>query len=111
MQVWPKKCINMKIKKNDTVTIQTGKDRGKKGVVEKVYEKQNTVLITGVNLYKKHVRKSEQMPKGGIVEVPRPLNVAKVALVCPQCKKNVRVGYKVEAGKKQRICKKCNSII
>lgn len=101
----------MKIKKNDKVTIQTGKDKGKQGVVEKVYPKQNTVLVTGVNLYKKHVRKSEEMPKGGIVEVPRPLNISKVAVLCPHCKKSVRIGYKIEGEKKSRICKKCKSII
>jgi len=101
----------MKIKKNDKVTIQTGKDRGKQGVVEKIYSKQNTVLVAGLNLYKKHVRKSEQMPKGGIVEVPRPLNIAKVGLVCPHCKKTVKVGYKIEGEKKSRVCKKCKSII
>lgn len=101
----------MKIKKNDKVTIQTGKDRGKSGVVEKVYPKQNSILITGLNLYKKHVRKSEQMPKGGIVEVARPLDIAKVGLVCPHCKMIVRIGYQIESGKKSRICKKCKSII
>ena len=101
----------MKIKKNDKVTIQTGKDKGKQGVVEKVYPKQNTVLVTGLNLYKKHMRKSEQMPKGGIMDVPRPLNIAKVGLVCSHCKKTVKVGYKIEGDKKSRICKKCKSII
>ncbi len=101
----------MKIKKNDKVTVQTGKDRGKQGVVEKVYPKQNTVLVTGVNLYKKHVRKSEQMPKGGIVEVPRPLNISKVGVVCPHCKKTVKIGYHIETGKKQRVCRKCKTII
>jgi len=112
LQVWLKKCINMKIKKNDKVTIQVGKDRGKQGVVEKVYPKQNTVLVTGLNLYKKHVRKSEQMPKGGIVEVSRPLDISKLNLICPHCKKIVRVGYKIdETGKKSRVCRKCKSII
>lgn len=111
LQVWQRKCTNMKIKKNDKVTVQTGKDRGKQGVVEKVYPKQNTVLVTGLNVFKKHVRKSEQMPKGGIVEVPRPLDVSKVGLVCPSCKKTVKVGYKIEGDKKSRICKKCKSII
>ena len=101
----------MKIKKNDKVTIQTGKDKGKQGVVEKVYPKQGTVLVTGLNLYKKHMRKSEQMPKGGIVDVARPLDVSKIGLICPHCKKTVKVGYTIEAGKKSRICKKCKSII
>ncbi len=101
----------MKIKKNDKVTIQTGKDKGKQGVVEKVYPKQYSILVTGVNLYKKHVRKSEEMPKGGIVEVPRPLNISKVGVVCPHCKKTVRIGYQIDGEKKSRICKKCKSII
>jgi len=101
----------MKIKKKDKVIITTGKDKGRDGVVEKVYTKQLTVLIPGLNLFKKHMRKSEQMPKGGVVEVPRPIDVAKVSLVCPKCKKATRVGYQVEGGKKQRVCKKCNAII
>ena len=101
----------MKIKKNDKVTIQTGKDSGKQGVVEKVYAKQNTVLVAGLNLYKKHVRKSEQMPKGGIVEVPRPIDISKVGVVCPHCKKTVKIGYQLDGKKKSRICKKCKTII
>ena len=108
-QVWPRKCINMKIKKNDKIKVLTGKDKGKEGVVEKVYTKQKTVLVAGVNLYKKHVRKSEQMPQGGIVDVPRPLDIAKVGVVCATCKKAVKVGYKIENGKKLRVCRKCGT--
>jgi large subunit ribosomal protein L24 len=99
----------MKIKKNDKIKVLTGKDKGKEGVVERVYSKQNAVLVTGVNLYKKHVRKSEQMPQGGIVEIPRPLNVAKVGVICATCKKAVKVGYKTEKGKKIRVCRKCGT--
>lgn len=101
----------MKIRKNDKVMVTTGKDKGREGVVEKVYLKQEKVLIAGLNLYKRHMRKSEQMPKGGIVEIPRPIGVAKVSVICPKCKKTTRIGYKIEDGKKQRICKKCKSII
>lgn len=101
----------MKIKKGDKVKVVAGKDNGREGTVQKVYETQETVLVPNVNLYKKHVRKSDQMPQGGVVEVPRPLNVAKVMLVCPKCKKVTRVGYSVENGKKTRICKKCKSAI
>ena len=101
----------MKIAKNDKIKIVVGKDKGKEGVVEKVYPKDETVLILGVNQYKKHVRKSEKMPQGGIVEVPRPLPVSNVALVCPSCKKTTRVGYVVEAGLKKRSCKKCKAVI
>lgn len=101
----------MKIKKGDKVKIVAGKDNGREGTVQKVFEKQNTVLVPGVNLYKKHVRKSDQMPKGGVVEMPRPLQAGKVMLVCPKCKKMTRIGYSVENGKKTRICKKCKSAI
>jgi large subunit ribosomal protein L24 len=101
----------MKITKNDKVKILVGKNKGKDGVVERVYPKDNTVLILGMNLFKKHVRKSEKMPQGGIVEVPRPLPVSNVGLICPSCKKVTRVGYKVEAGTKKRSCKKCQAVI
>ena len=97
----------MKIRKNDKVLVTTGKDKGRDGIVEKVYLKQETVLIPGLNLFKKHMRKSEQMPKGGIVEVPRPIGIAKLSLICPKCKKPTRVGFQIEEGKKHRVCKKC----
>jgi len=101
----------MKIRKGDKVKVIYGKDKGKEGMVERVYRKQNKVLIFGVNLYKKHVKKSEQFPNGGIIEVPRPLDVSKVMLICPKCKKPTRVGFKKEDKKKFRFCKKCKSKI
>jgi len=101
----------MKIKKGDKVHIIAGKNNGKEGLVEKVYNRQNKILILGVNLYKKHVRKNEKMPQGGVVEVPRPLDVSKVIFICPKCKGKTRLGYVVEKNKKSRICKKCKSIV
>ncbi|OGK11858.1 50S ribosomal protein L24 [Candidatus Roizmanbacteria bacterium RIFCSPLOWO2_01_FULL_37_12] len=101
----------MKIKKGDKVKITTGKDKGREGVVERVYQKSKKVLITGVNIYKKHIKKNEKMPQGGTVEVPRPLDVAKVSLICPKCKKITRVGYEIIKNKKYRVCKKCKSKI
>ncbi len=101
----------MKIKKGDKVKLITGKDEGREGVVEKVYSKQRSVLIPGLNIYKKHIRKNEKMPQGGVVEVPRPLAISKVILVCPKCKKTTRVGYRIDKNKKTRICKKCESIL
>jgi large subunit ribosomal protein L24 len=101
----------MKIKKGDKVKVSYGKDKGKEGVVEKVYQKANKVLITGINLYKRHIKKNEKMPQGGIVDVPRPLDVSKVMLICPKCKKTTRVGFLVDGKKKFRLCKKCQSKI
>lgn len=99
----------MKIKKGDKVKITAGKDKGREGKIERVYEKKAQVLISGINLYKKHVKKSEKMPQGGVVEVPRPLDVSKVMLLCPKCGKTTRVGYQVDKKEKIRICKKCES--
>jgi len=99
----------MKLKKKDKVKIISGKEKGKTGEIERVYLKQNKVLITGINLYKKHVQKNEQMPKGGVVELPRPLAVSKVIFICPKCNKNSKLGYKIEKDKKFRICRKCKS--
>lgn len=101
----------MKLKKGDKVKIISGKDKGKEGKIEKVYRKSNKVLILGINLYKRHVKKNEKLPQGGIVDVPRPIDVSKVMLICPKCNKLTRIGYKIEKDKKIRICKKCQSKI
>ncbi len=101
----------MKIVKGDKVKVVYGKDKGREGKVEIVYKKQNKVLIEGINIYKKHVKKSEQTPKGGIVEMPRALDVSKVVIICPKCSKPTRISIKREKGKKKRICKKCKSTI
>jgi large subunit ribosomal protein L24 len=99
----------MKIKKGDKVIVIAGKDKGRQGKVEKVYPKSEKVLIPEINVYKRHIKKNEQMPQGGIVALPRPLSVAKVMLICPVCKKPTRVGYRIEKNKKFRVCKKCQS--
>ncbi len=101
----------MKIKKGDKIKIVTGKDRGREGTVERVYPLQNKILVAGVNIFKKHVKKSEKMPQGGIVEISRPLQIANVALVCPQCGKPTRIGYKIEENRKVRICRKCKKAL
>ena len=99
----------MKLKKGDKVKIITGKDKGKEGVVERVYTKANTLVIPGINLYKKHIAKSEKMPQGGVVEIPRPLDASKVIFICSKCGKQARLGYEISGNKKYRICKKCDS--
>lgn len=101
----------MKIKKNDTVKILTGKDRGKSGKVIKVLSKDNKILIEGVNIFKKHVRPKKEGEKGEIVQIVRPINVSNVNLVCPSCHKLTRIGFRFESGKKLRFCKKCSVTI
>lgn len=101
----------MKIKKGDTIRVLSGKDKGREGKVDRVYRKQKKVLVPTVNIYKKHIKKNEQMPQGGVVELPRPLLISRVMLVCPKCKKPTRVGYLIDGEKKHRICRKCDSIL
>ena len=102
----------MKVKKGDTVIITVGKDRGRKGKVEKVHSKKNKVLVEGINVYKKHVKAQSKEKPGGIVELFRPLSVANMALICPKCKKKTRAGYLFDKkGEKHRVCKKCQEFI
>lgn len=101
----------MKLKIGDTVRIMVGKDKGREGKIERIYAKRNQVLIPDVNIYKKHVKKSEQSPQGGIVEVPRPIDVSKVMLMCPHTKKPTRIAFKYVDGKKVRFSKKANKAI
>jgi large subunit ribosomal protein L24 len=102
-----------KFKVNDAVKITAGKDKGREGKIEKVFPKEGLVLVPGVNLYKKHVKSSAMQSgqKGGIYDLPRPLPLAKIALVCPACKKPTRVGFRLLAKEKVRICKKCQKQI
>jgi len=102
----------MKLKKGDTVLIIRGKDRGRKGKIERVYSKADRVLVEGLNIYKKHVKAQGKDKPGGIIEISRPLPVGNVILVCPKCKKTIRVGYFFDKqGKKHRKCKKCQEAI
>jgi large subunit ribosomal protein L24 len=101
----------MKIHKGDTIKIITGKDKGKTGKVLKVLTKKNRVLVDGLNLYKKHVRPKRQGEKGEVVSVPRPMDVSNVMIFCSSCNKAVKVGYHFDAGKKIRICRKCDAPI
>jgi len=97
----------MRIKKNDQVLIISGKDRLRTGKVLNVFPKAETIIIEGINLRKKHVRPKKSGEKGQIVQVPVPLHVSNVKLVCQKCGKTVKTGYKIEGEKKYRICKKC----
>ena len=97
----------MKIKKGDTVKVIKGKDSGKLGKVEKVLTKTAKVLVEGVNQYKRHVKSRMQWQKSEIITITKPLPVTNVSLLCPKCKQQARVGYKVLKDSKVRVCKKC----
>lgn len=101
----------MKILKGDKIKVLIGKDKGREGEVIKTFPKKSSVIVQGLNIFKKHVKPSQGRP-GSIVEKERSLHISKVILICPECKKTTRVGYKIDkSGTKYRICKKCQAVI
>lgn len=101
----------MKIKKGDLVRVVLGKDKGKSGEVEKVFTKIGKVLISGVNQYKRHLKARSQRQPSEIVTITKPLPIPNVVLICPSCKKSVRIGFHIRDNKKMRICKRCGKEI
>lgn len=100
-----------KIHKNDSVEVITGKDKGKRGTVLRVFEKDGKarVIVSGCNIVKKAMRRRTQQDAGGIAEIESPLSLSNVALVCRRCGRPVRAGYKLDGGKKIRVCRKCGA--
>ena len=95
----------MKIKKNDTVVVLSGKDKGKQGKVLSTMPTVNKVLVEGVNMADCHVRATKQGQESGIIRKALPLRANKVMVVCPKCGKPTRCGYKIlEDGSKTRFC-------
>ena len=101
----------MNIKKNDTVIVLSGKDRGKKGKVLVAMPSENKVVVEGVNMATCHTKPRKQGEQGGIVKRETPIRSCKVALYCDKCGKGVRVGHKIDGDKKTRICRKCGAEI
>ena len=104
----------MKIRKDDTVIVLCGKDKGKKGKVVKILTKGilPRAIVAGVNVYKKNLRPNQKMPQGGIIDKELPIFVSKLMVVCPTCNQPARLGKKRMAdGKLVRTCKKCGELI
>lgn len=97
----------MDIKSGDIVLIITGKDKDKSGKVTEVYPKDNRIVVEGLNIVRKHVKPKKEGEKGQRVEVPRPINVSNVKIICPKCKKATKIGHRLIENDKVRICKKC----
>ncbi|MBS7311131.1 MAG: 50S ribosomal protein L24 [Treponema sp.] len=95
-----------KIRKDDTVQVIAGKDKGKTGNVVRVLPAKNAVIVSGINIVKKAMRKRSQQDQGGIAEIEAPLNISNVAIVCKKCGPT-RIGYKLDGDKKIRVCRKC----
>ncbi len=99
-----------RIKKDDTVLVTKGRDRGKAGPVRLVIPKDRRVIVTGINIVKRHQRPRGPDRPGGIIQREAPVAWANVMPICQGCNKPVRVGYRVlPDGRKVRYCKKCDA--
>ena len=98
----------MSIRKDDTVVVLSGKDKGKQGKILSVDPKAGKVIVEGINMVSRHQKPRRQGEEGGIIKKEAPMYACKVMRVCPKCGKATRPAHKLLAdGKKVRVCKKC----
>lgn len=102
----------MKIRKDDTVLVIAGKDKGKKGKVRFAYPEEGRLLVEGVNFIKKHVQSRREVRQAGIIEQEAPVQLSNVMLVCNKCNRPTHIGFRfLEDGRKVRICRSCHEVI
>ena len=99
----------MRVKKDDTVVVLSGKDKGRQGKVIGTVPKDAKVVVEGINMATCHVKPRRQEEQGGIIRREAAIAVCKVQVVCPKCGKPTRVGVQVADGKKSRVCKRCGA--
>jgi len=104
--------MGLGVKKQDTVVVTTGREKGKKGRVLFVMPAKDKVIVEKVNMRKRHMKPSRKYSQGGIIEKEAPLHISNVMLLCPKCGKPSRVGtLLLDGGGKSRVCKKCGEAI
>ena len=99
-----------KLKKEDTVEVIAGKDKGKRGRILKILRDKDRILVEGVNIVKKAQKKRKQQDRGGIAEIEAALHSSNLMIVCKKCGPT-RIGYKLDGEKKKRICRKCGEAL
>ena len=99
----------MKVKKNDTVYVLSGKDAGKIGKVLTAFPEENRITVDGVNVQKKSKKARSAKDTSGIIDQTGKIDASNVLVICPACGKGTRVQHKVEEGKKIRVCAKCGA--
>ncbi len=101
-----------RVQRDDLIEVLAGKDRGRRGTVRQVLPKRDRVIVTGVNMVKRHLRATQVGAPAGIIEREAPLHMSNVAVVCPVCDRPSRVGFRERAdGAKTRVCRKCDGDI
>jgi large subunit ribosomal protein L24 len=102
----------MKIRKDDTVIVIAGKDRGKKGKVRRAFPNEDRVIVEGLNMIKRHSRAGRAARQAGIIELEAPIHISNVMLLCDKCGKPTRIGFRfLTDGKRVRICNSCREVI
>jgi len=101
----------MKLKKGDEIIVTVGKDKGRKGKIDRVFPKENTILVAGINVFKRHTKRKDDKHPGGIISMPKAMQASKVMLLCPSCGQKTRIGYKILKDEKVRVCRKCEQKI
>lgn len=100
------------IKRNDTVFVISGKDKGKTGKVIRIFTEEDNALVQGINFVKKHQRRTQQDQQGGVIQKEMPICISKLLLACPKCNKPTRLKIRVlEDGTKLRVCARCSEVI
>jgi len=97
----------MRLKKGDNVKIISGKDRNKTGKITHVFPEKDRIVVEGINVHKKHSRSKKQGQKGQIIQMPMPIHISNVMIVCSTCGKATRINIKKTEKEKIRTCKKC----
>jgi large subunit ribosomal protein L24 len=102
--------VKFKLRKDDLVEVIAGKDKGKQGKIIKINVEKARAIVGGVNMVKKAMKKRKQNDRGGIVDIEAPLAISNLMIVCKKCGPT-RIGYKIEDGKKKRVCRKCGEAL
>ena len=99
-----------KLKKEDTVQVIAGKDKGKRGRILRILRDKDRVVVEGANIVKKAKKKRKQSDRGGIIEIEAAIHYSNVAMVCKKCGPT-RIGYKIDGENKTRVCRKCGEAL
>jgi large subunit ribosomal protein L24 len=100
-----------KIKLNDEVIVTTGKDSGKRGKVVKILATEGKVVVGGLNVYKRHLKRKSEKEQSQIITLEKPMSISNVQVICPSCNRPAKVSFDVTGEKKIRVCKKCKKNI
>ena len=102
----------MKIRKDDTVLVIAGKDKGKTGKVRIAHPKEEKILVDGINFIKRHTKARGTVRQAGIIQLEAPIPMSNVMLLCSRCNRPTRVGFRfLEDGRKVRVCRSCHEVI